>query len=115
MTQSQEPYTVPAAPEAAPSLAAVERRLKNYSWDREHVRAGPEHPVGSGFIEVYDIAVALVDEVQRLEKELTVTDELLDARMTVVDAIPDCPDHGGQCVPHALEWIKEMRELETPE
>lgn len=41
-----------------------------------------------------------------LAKELKVTEELLNERQRVLDAVPECPVHGGNCVPHAIEWIK---------
>ncbi len=45
----------------------------------------------------------LLDQIIDLKKEINVLDRLL-------EAIPECPTHG-QCVPHALEWIAEMKEL----
>lgn len=33
------------------------------------------------------------------------SEELLQERERVLDAIPKCPEHGRQCVPHALDWI----------
>ena len=41
----------------------------------------------------------------KLERELAMTDKLLTERERVLRAIPGCPFHGDQCVPHALEWI----------
>lgn len=41
------------------------------------------------------------------EEELRVTDELLAERNRLLDAIPECSVHGPQCVPHAIEWIKD--------
>ena len=43
-----------------------------------------------------------------LKHELEVTDELLNERQRVLDAIPECQSHGS-CVPHAIEWIEEMK------
>lgn len=43
-----------------------------------------------------------------LKHELEVTDQLLDERQRVLDAIPECESHG-KCVPHAIEWIDEMK------
>lgn len=42
-----------------------------------------------------------------LQKELDVTNQLLNERQKVLDAIPECPDHGS-CVPHAIKWINDM-------
>lgn len=43
--------------------------------------------------------------ITELEKELKVTDELLNDRQRLLDAIPECEAHG-KCVPHALDWIE---------
>lgn len=43
-----------------------------------------------------------------LKQELEVTDKLLNERQRVLDAIPECKSHG-KCVPHAIEWIEEMK------
>jgi hypothetical protein len=55
-----------------------------------------------------DANVLLCARVTELEEELRVTDQLLNERQKVLDAIPECPIHGGNCVPHAIEWIAEM-------
>ena len=54
------------------------------------------------------------------EELLDVTDKLLAERNRVVDVIPECPVHGPQCVPHAVEWVekaqaelKRLRRLEA--
>lgn len=35
---------------------------------------------------------------------------LLVERDRLLDAIPECPVHGNQCVPHALEWVEAQKE-----
>lgn len=47
----------------------------------------------------------LRSQVAQLVEELRITDALLTERNRVLDAIPPCPVHGMQCVPHALEWV----------
>ena len=47
----------------------------------------------------------LVFETCRHQRELDVTDKLLDARNEVIDMIPECPAHGAQCLPNAKGWI----------
>lgn len=44
-----------------------------------------------------------------LQKELDVTDKLLEYFQEVIKAIPECPLHGNLCIPHALEWIEEHK------
>jgi hypothetical protein len=51
----------------------------------------------------------LAEENERLKEELAVTDKLLEQRNHVLRAIPECQDHGDQCIPHALEWIEKMK------
>ncbi len=38
--------------------------------------------------------------------ELVVTEDLLAERDKLLGQIPACPVHGGQCVSHAIEWVK---------
>lgn len=47
-----------------------------------------------------------IDELVDL---LNVNEKLLAERQRVLDSIPECPIHGGNCVPHAIEWIDKMK------
>lgn len=62
---------------------------------------------------------ALREKNAELQRQLDVTDALLNARNEVLQAIPACQVHGNQCVPHALDWvksaIKQLDELTTQE
>ena len=49
------------------------------------------------------------------DEELLVTDKLLEERNRVMEAIPPCPRHGSQCVPHALEWVEAHRKQDDDE
>lgn len=55
------------------------------------------------------IAHAQRERIRELEEELSLTDKILASRQQVLDAIPECPAHGGGCVPHALEWIEKAK------
>ena len=57
---------------------------------------------------VKNLAIHDVSNCADLKHELEVTDKLLNERQRVLDAIPECPSHG-KCVPHAIEWIEEMK------
>lgn len=46
--------------------------------------------------------------IKDIQEELHVTNKLLSERQKVLDAIPECKDHGS-CVPHALEWIEKHK------
>ncbi len=47
------------------------------------------------------IALAICDF-----NSMAVTDQkIIESRNKVLQAIPPCPAHGNECVPHALEWI----------
>ena len=37
---------------------------------------------------------------------LDVAYQLLDDRERLFEVIPECPEHGPKCTPHAIEWIK---------
>jgi len=47
--------------------------------------------------------------VAELEKELKVTDNLLDECNRVLEAIPECGAHGHHCIPNALDWIEDAK------
>lgn len=42
---------------------------------------------------------------------IQVIEGLLETRNSVLEAIPECPVHGNQCVPHALEWIENAKKF----
>lgn len=46
--------------------------------------------------------------IEHLKKDLQVTEQLLEQRQKLLDAIPECEAHG-KCVPHALEWIEKAK------
>ena len=72
------------------------------------VVVGEEHDQGE-FVHWCDWCADLENgkaELARLEDELRTANDLLETRMALVDAIPECPEHGPQCVPHAIEWVK---------
>jgi hypothetical protein len=49
-------------------------------------------------------------EAKALEEELEVSNQLLNHRQELLNAIPPCPTHGHGCVPHALDWITKHKE-----
>lgn len=51
-------------------------------------------------------------KIERLQTELKTTDRLLNERQKLLEAIPQCSDHGS-CVPHALEWISKVKQLQS--
>ena len=48
--------------------------------------------------------------IKELEEELKVSDVLIKERDLLLEAIPLCVAHG-RCVPHAIEWIKQVKTL----
>lgn len=56
------------------------------------------------YISVVDYA-ALLARLHAAEEELRITNALLEQRERVLNAIPECPMHGPDCVPHAVEWV----------
>lgn len=84
--------------------------IKRWSLDKTAGRLF-EHGHGK-FVRYLDHAA----EVARLEArvaELTAEVTLDDARIAgleaVVRAVPACPAHGDQCLPHAVAWIEERK------
>lgn len=61
-------------------------------------------------------SASLTTRLQQTREELEVTDKLLAARNEALELIPECEAHGPQCVPHAKEWIENMksRQAESP-
>jgi hypothetical protein len=51
-------------------------------------------------------------EIRGLREQLEVTGKILESRTEVLEAIPGCPLHGNQCVPHALVWVQAQMEQE---
>lgn len=49
------------------------------------------------------------ERINQLTEEIRVSDQLLARHNKVLAAIPECPAHGGQCIPHALEWIEKAK------
>jgi predicted amidophosphoribosyltransferase len=43
------------------------------------------------------------------KKLATVTDELYEGYKKVIDLIPECEQHGPQCLPNAENWIRANR------
>ena len=55
-------------------------------------------------------AQVLEDKIEELEAELEISDGLLKDRDRLLNAIPQCVAHG-PCVPHAIEWINQVKTL----
>lgn len=49
----------------------------------------------------------------KLEEEIKVGDYLIQRYRSVLQAIPECPEHG-ECIPWALEWIEKAKAAMTP-
>lgn len=57
------------------------------------------------------LVMQLHERIAELESELTVTNKLLADRDRLLKAIPSCVAHGDQCVPHAIEWVEQVKTL----
>ena len=53
-------------------------------------------------------ASELLPIIEEKEKELNVTDYLLESQYRVINAIPECELHGNRCIPNAVEWINKQ-------
>jgi len=69
---------------------------------------------GMNISQLMSAAIDLIARCESAEKDLKVTDQLLNERQRLLDAIPQCEVHGS-CVPHAIDWvnnaIKSIAEL----
>ncbi len=59
--------------------------------------------------ESIDLNQYLMQVVMESEDALKIDELLLNERNRVLSAIPECSQHG-QCIPHALDWIAEMKD-----
>lgn len=75
-----------------------------YSADQMRAIATPDPETLRRFAEM-----VAEERAKDLRRELEVTDRLLTERERVLRAIPECPAHGPDCVPHALKWIALAR------
>ncbi len=75
----------------------------NSDQQREHVLSWEKY--NWCFVAILAHEQALRERIAELKEELRVTDFLLVSREEVLRAIPECPEHGRDCVPHALDWI----------
>jgi hypothetical protein len=44
-----------------------------------------------------------------LEEYVSVLEYLDGSRERLIEALPDCPSHGGGCIPFALAWIAKAK------
>lgn len=56
-----------------------------------------------------------LETMTELREHITTLEQIFAERQRVMEAIPECPVHGSECVPHALEWIKQQRDSEKSE
>ena len=53
--------------------------------------------------------------IRELSREIEVDDKLLASRTELLEAIPECPTHGSQCIPNALDWVNGVKLLKLDE
>lgn len=53
----------------------------------------------------------LKNEVAELTRETQADNTIIADYKRVLDAIPACPAHGSDCVPHAVEWVERVKTL----
>lgn len=98
--------------EDAPALTAEEKALGAFNTESLHILQESNRLIEGVIGKPAPLGVntaSLQRRVAELEEELSVSDKLLRHREQLLQAIPECPAHGYGCVPHALEWIEEMK------
>lgn len=60
-----------------------------------------------------ELNIIIEKSLEKVKHELEITEKLLNERQQVINAIPECELHGGNCVPHALEWIEKQKTIKT--
>jgi len=83
-------------------LSAVDEALGEFYCPVRDPDTG--EPCGS-FYKDHGVSIA-IEELRKAREEIAVDDVLLAEYNRVLEAVPPCPVHGAQCVPHALEWIQ---------
>jgi len=56
------------------------------------------------------LATGKLEGVKEVKEELDLASKLLEQRMEVLNLIPECPEHGKNCMPHQQEWITKKVE-----
>ena len=51
----------------------------------------------------------VIELIEEIKGDVRNMEALLRERQRVLDAIPECPLHGHDCVPHALDWIAKAK------
>lgn len=49
-----------------------------------------------------------------MAEELAISDRIIAERGRLLEAIPACPRHGDQCVPHAIEIVEQWKKMQGP-
>lgn len=85
-------------------------RLAFEQWYTEHAFDYQRDPIGSRDCSLqWDAWRARDAEITELQAELAITNKLLDTRNELLALIPACEAHGDQCVPHAKEWVTNIK------
>jgi len=57
-----------------------------------------------------DIEINLNNKIRQLEKEIYIDEKLLEENDRLLNIIPECKMHGKRCIPHAIEYIKKLKQ-----
>ena len=52
-----------------------------------------------------------MQSLEMIMEEFSVLDKLLNDRIEVLRTIPACVAHGDKCIPHAIEWVSQVKAL----
>jgi len=53
----------------------------------------------------------LKKQLTEKEEEIKIDNNLLSDKNRLLHSIPECPVHGTECIPHAIEWINRVKTL----
>lgn len=101
----------PSAPELLAERDALNAEMEaaaDMTGCRIHTREGVAADLAVSIAKLKHQHDVLKARVEELEREVALGDTIIAERNRVLDALP-CPLHG-QCVPHALDTIKSLRE-----
>jgi hypothetical protein len=49
------------------------------------------------------------EHIAELEQEIRISEKIIEERNRLLNDCPPCPVHGEGCVPHAREWLQELK------
>src|SRR3954467_3490400 len=123
MCPSDSPTATPSRRTARLALEQIVRAAcqsgcaYNAASNGENIIVGTEAQLLAFTEKVRDVRTLHMDQMlkgaqtrnRELVEEVRISDRLLDDRNRLLKLIPPCPEHGDECIPHAIDWVMDMK------